>query len=599
MVANNDDPSSSSLDGVRQQQQQQHRHTSTRLRRKPPSPNSILDRKALQRALEERGIAFKQIHLDGLYQSLHRQHYPDLPTFVQNYELYERKILTDVPPVGPLKNAVSNRKNRNKISLPKPVLEFLKDPDNGFVTVTSRVAVQKTSGDGMTTKLAIELHDGQMVESVLMRYLSHEGSRASLCVSSQCGCAMGCTFCATGTMGLSGNLTSGEILEQMVHADRILAQEWEERWKENSQFHKKSNSNDEDKEEDAPNVKLDLVRNVVFMGMGEPLDNYTNVVDACRALIDRKRWNLAHGRVTVSTVGLVSQIRKLTKELPEVSLALSLHAPNQPLRTSIVPTATRYPIESLIEALDEHMMAYLQKRKQRLAKAAAAAGKAEDYTSEERIKESSRRRAMIEYVMLEGETSTFECAHQLGKLCENRQLTVNLIPYNKTNVKDKLACPSWEHMKEFQNIVSSYGTFCTIRRTMGADIDSACGQLITAGQNNAVPQNLNDSSEGKEEADNVKDIEDAASPSRFKEMATASRGRSPASTKRGLPQQRQESDDGDDKKLLSKSDHNDTTKQACHSNLEQWILPLSLATSVSATCFAVATVLFLKQSQRR
>lgn len=105
-------------------------------------------------------------------------------------------------------------------------------------------------------------------------------------------------------------------------------------------------------------------------------------------MMDRKRWNMAHGRVTISTVGLVSQIRKLTKELPEVSLALSLHAPNQDARTAIVPTAARYPIEELIDALDGHMMAYLD-------------GRRDDrrYTGEERIKESSRRRAMIEYVM--------------------------------------------------------------------------------------------------------------------------------------------------------------------------------------------------------
>lgn len=105
-------------------------------------------------------------------------------------------------------------------------------------------------------------------------------------------------------------------------------------------------------------------------------------------MMDRRRWNLAHGRVTISTVGLISQIRKLTKELPEVSLALSLHAPNQEARSAIVPTATRYPIEKLIDALDGHMMAYLDRRPEQRG-----------YTEEERIKESTRRRAMIEYVM--------------------------------------------------------------------------------------------------------------------------------------------------------------------------------------------------------
>eukprot|EP00934_Nitzschia_sp_Nitz4_P001510 Nitzschia sp. Nitz4//scaffold122_size67431//25934//27584//NITZ4_006085-RA/size67431-augustus-gene-0.52-mRNA-1//1//CDS//3329534403//1510//frame0 len=426
-------------------------HTSNKpkkQRRKAPYPNSVLDRAALVESLESAGIVLKQLHLDGFYQSLHRQHYPELQEFVQNYYKNERKeIETDDPAAEkPLKNAVSNRKNRNRLQLPKPFLEFLlKTPD--FVTVTSKIQQKLTSADRSTTKLIVELHDGKVVESVLMRYDKKGSGRASLCVSSQVGCAMGCTFCATGTMGLFGNLTTAEILEQMIHANGILAEEYRER---------------EDKSK-----KLDLVRNVVFMGMGEPLDNYSNVVGACRAMMDRKRWNLAHGRVTVSTVGLISQIRKLTKELPEVSLALSLHAPNQEARTAIVPTATRYPIEELIDALDNHMMAYMKPR--------SLDGK---FTSEERIKESTRRRAMIEYVMLEGESSSIKCAHQLGKLCENRHLVVNLIPYNATDVKDKLQCPSAEHMQKFRDIVASYGTFCTIRRTMGADIASACGQLV-------------------------------------------------------------------------------------------------------------------------
>lgn len=347
-------------------------HTTTRTkkqRRKAPYPNSVLDRNALVESLEEAGISLKRVHLDAFYQALHRQHYPSLEKFVDTYYKNERREATeedDPAACRPQKNAITNRKNRNRLQLPKTFLNFLlKTPD--FVTVTSRVQQQMTSSDRSTTKLIVELYDGQVVESVVMRYDRKGAGRASLCVSSQVGCAMGCTFCATGTMGLFGNLTAPEILEQMIHANNILAQEYQER---------------ADKSK-----KLDLVRNVVFMGMGEPLDNYSNVVGACQAMMDRKRWNLAQGRITVSTVGLISQIRKLTKELPEVSLALSLHAPNQDARTSIVPTATRYPIDHLIDALDDHMMAYLAKR---------GAG---PYTAEERIKESTRRRAMIEYVM--------------------------------------------------------------------------------------------------------------------------------------------------------------------------------------------------------
>jgi adenine C2-methylase RlmN of 23S rRNA A2503 and tRNA A37 len=173
-------------------------------------------------------------------------------------------------------------------------------------------------------------------------------------------------------MGIKGNLTTGEILEQIVHADRILAQET---------LSRKENSSDK-----ANN--LDLVRNVVFMGMGEPLNNYDNVVEACRALIDRKRWNLAHGRVTVSTVGVTPRIHQLTRDLPQVCLALSLHAPNQEMRSVIVPAAKAYKIEGLIDALDRHMMGVNSKTYD-----------GTKFTREQRIRESTRRRAMIEYVM--------------------------------------------------------------------------------------------------------------------------------------------------------------------------------------------------------
>jgi sorting nexin-8 len=184
----------------------------------------------------------------------------------------------------------------------------------------------------------------------------------------------------------------------------------------------------------------------------------------------------------------VDKIRKLTQDLPEVNLAVSLHAPNQTMRTSIVPSAKRYPIEDLIDALDNHMMTFASKQRHRHLSSSnenpqngeyVAHETKEVYTMEERTRESTRRRAMVEYVMLDGPTSSIEAAHQLGKLCEGRQLVVNLIPYNQTDVKDQLRCPSEDHMQEFRNIVASYGSFCTIRRTMGADIDSACGQLVT------------------------------------------------------------------------------------------------------------------------
>ena len=244
-------------------------------------------------------------------------------------------------------------------------------------------------------------------------------------------------------------------------------------------------------------------------------------------------------------------MRKLTQDLPEVCLALSLHAPNQAMRSAIVPTAKFYPIEELIDALDGHMLAFLRKRYP----------EKQLFTEEERVQESSRRRAMIEYVMLEGDTSSLECAHQLGKLCEKRQLVVNLIPYNQTDVKDKLACPTEEHMQKFRKIVASYGAFCTIRRTMGADIDSACGQLVTLQQKQ------------KDSATGVRDIEDAAPA-----HGITSSGDTSKTALADKPEK-----DGDPKVGV---------------NLERWVQPLAVATAVAASCFMVSTFLFVRQRRR-
>ncbi len=551
---------------------------SKKQRRKAPYPNSILDRAALTESLDDAGIPIKSVHLDAFYQALHRQHYPPLEKFVETYYKHERGVITEEhDPVSSklLKNAVPGRRNRNRQQLPKDFLDFLiKTPD--FVTLTTRVQQQKTSSDRSTTKLIVELHDGQVVESVLMRYDRKGAGRASLCVSSQVGCAMGCTFCATGTMGLFGNLTTSEILEQMIHANQILSRDYEER---------------EDKSK-----KMHQVRNVVFMGMGEPLDNYNNVVAACRAMMENKRWNLAHGRITVSTVGLISQIRKLTNELPEVSLALSLHAPNQAARTAIVPTATRYPIDQLIEALDDHMMVYLNKRN------------GESITDEERIKESTRRRAMIEYVMrkylgydldaprldslsillcmfvfspdlVKGETSSLECAHQLGRLCENRRLVVNLIPYNSTDVKDKLQCPSSEHMQQFRDIVASYGTFCTIRRTMGADIASACGQLVQKTKENELLPNT-------QEAIDIEDVGGGGGNKRETERIGFETKSVHRQTAVDLPDKHQSHSSTAEQSLL---------ESISSETLDRWTNVLAIATVLSASCFLVSSCMFLRR----
>mmetsp|Transcript_11015 Transcript_11015/g.19225 ORF Transcript_11015/g.19225 Transcript_11015/m.19225 type:complete len:543 (-) Transcript_11015:522-2150(-) len=532
--------------------------------RDPLSPKPILDRAALLKALKSNGITLKNGQLDLFYQLLHRSGYPPLDEFVADLRGEEIRGKDDgsVSVAGSAsisttnnfrtKNAISTRPGR-RAQLPKAFLSYLANCKGEFATLTSSVQIHQTSADGTTTKIAVQLQDDHVVESVLMR---HEG-RVTICVSSQVGCAMGCTFCATGTMGIRGNLSSGEILEQLVHGSRILM--------EDANMEQEEPAGQLDKKQ--KNKRHDLIRNVVFMGMGEPLNNYHNVLSACRALIDRRLWNLAHNRVTVSTVGVTSRMRDLTRDLPEVNLALSLHAPNQRMREAIVPAAKGTPIESLIEALDEHMMA-LAKRQKRGGNPQGCdqdgnGGDASDFNLEERQSASKKKRAMIEYVMLEGDTSTIEAAHQLGKLCEGRHLVVNLIPYNKTDVKDKLSCPSEEHMQEFRNIVSSYGSFCSIRRTMGADIAGACGQLV-------VEQ------EKREQQLKVMDIEDGP-------FGKSEKGKSRPVT------------------VISKRGKNGKVEDILKDEevTNPWIRRLTVATAVAASCFVVSSGLLLVQRRKR
>lgn len=482
------------------------------------SPKPILDRPALEKALKANGVVLKNPdrHLDVFYQQLHRSGYPPLPEFIA--ELRGKKT---GGPLTPMSSSISRRQGKRRPQLPKALLDYLEHTDD-FEVCTSNVQLAQTSSNGSTTKLAVELQDGHVVESVLMR---HEG-RVTICVSSQVGCAMGCTFCATGTMGIKGSLSSGEILEQLVHGSKILAQ----------------GSNDTS------------IRNVVFMGMGEPLNNYQNVLAACRSMIDRRTWNLAHNRVTVSTVGVVPRMRDLTRDLPQVNLALSLHAPTQEMRERIVPSARGTPLASLVEAVDAHMMALVNTQDN-------PQGNGPLDQEKERQFASKKRRAMIEYVMLTGPTSTLEAAHQLGKLCEGRQLVINLIPYNKTDVKDKLSCPSEEHMMKFRSIVSQYGSFCSIRRTMGSDISGACGQLVVEQQK--ATQNMK-----------VADIEDGFDSARTSRKENVS-------VKRPAKRKTQNSDR-----------HRDE-------NNEGVVRGLTVASTIAATCFIVSGTCLLLQRRRR
>ena len=288
-----------------------------------------------------------------------------------------------------------------------------------FALFTTRVLHASTSSDGSTTKLLLALQDGLEVETVVIRHgcttarqVSGE-RRTTVCVSSQIGCKMGCKFCATGTMGEIGSLWSGEILEQVIHARRYSE-----------------------------------VRNIVFMGMGEPMNNYDAVVSAVRTLVDKNAFGLSPNRVTVSTVGIVPRMQQFVHDLPNISLALSLHAPNQSLRASFVPAARAYPLPRLMEAVDQYIR-------------------------------DAGRKILVEYCLLRDVNDSISHANELGALLEGKSVTLNLIPYNSTAVEAKYGTPDKDTINNFANcVLKKYGVRTTVRKEMGGDVAAACGQLV-------------------------------------------------------------------------------------------------------------------------
>ena len=281
----------------------------------------------------------------------------------------------------------------------------------GFPEVLS----QHDSADG-TIKWLFESGYGQAVEAVFIP----EPDRGTLCISSQVGCALDCAFCATGAQGFNRNLSAAEIIGQVWHANRVLPRR------------------DNDAEDFA-------VTNVVFMGMGEPLANYRNVVPAIEILVSDLAYGISHRRVTVSTSGLVPTMDRLGDEC-NVSLAVSLHAPNDALRDELVPINKMHPIDSLLEAC----WRYAAKR--------------------------TNRHITFEYVMLEGVNDSFEHADELGRLLQKRPAKVNLIPFNPFSGND-FRRSSADTILDFQNRLRRHGLVTTTRKTRGEDIDAACGQL--------------------------------------------------------------------------------------------------------------------------
>src|SRR3712207_1880609 len=282
--------------------------------------------------------------------------------------------------------------------------------------------VRTLSADGGRTRKTLwRLHDGALVESVLMRY----PDRATVCISSQAGCGMACPFCATGQNGLTRNLSAAEIVGQAVAAAAAMA----------------------DGEVPGGPGRLS---NVVFMGMGEPLANYPRVRQTLRALLAAAPWGLGLSQrsVTVSTVGLVPGIRKLTEEGMAVTLAVSLHAPDDELRDTLVPINTRYDVTEVVAAADAY---------------AARTG----------------RRYSVEYALIRDVNDQPERADQLGRLLAGKLAHVNLIPLNPTPGSPWDASPL-PAQREFVARLRAHGVPTTVRDPRGSDIDGACGQLAAA-----------------------------------------------------------------------------------------------------------------------
>ncbi len=271
-----------------------------------------------------------------------------------------------------------------------------------------RVVLEQPAGDG-TVKTVIELGDGQHVETVYIP----DGGRSTICVSSQVGCALDCSFCSTAQQGFNRNLSSAEIIGQVWLATRRLGR--------------------------PPS-------NVVMMGMGEPLANFDNVVDAMDLMQEDLAYMIAKSRVTLSTSGIVPALRRL-REVSDVSLAVSLHAPDNALRDQLVPINRKYPLEVLIPACHDF------------------------------IRGDKRRKITWEYVMLDGVNDSIAHAKALIRLLQGVPSKVNLIPFNPFPGSDYRTSPA-ERIEAFRQRLKRAGIMSMTRKTRGDDIDAACGQLV-------------------------------------------------------------------------------------------------------------------------
>jgi 23S rRNA (adenine2503-C2)-methyltransferase len=275
-----------------------------------------------------------------------------------------------------------------------------------------------------TLKILFQLRDGQTIEAVLMLY----DRRRTLCISSQAGCAMGCTFCATAQGGLARNLTAGEIVAQVLYFARYLA-------------------------DPAATPATDVARpttvsNIVLMGMGEPMHNYANVWTALRRLTDPNAFGLGARNITLSTVGLVLMIDRMAEERLQIGLAVSLHAPNDELRSKLVPVNKGYPVDELLSAV-------------------------------QRYTEKTHRRVTFEYALMAGINDSLELAEELAQKIKHLLCHVNVIPLNPIP-NSPFQPTSDEQTRRFVEVLERHGISATVRLRRGIEINAGCGQLRRA-----------------------------------------------------------------------------------------------------------------------
>ncbi len=290
----------------------------------------------------------------------------------------------------------------------------LRNKLNKIATIKPPTVHKKFVSSEGTVKYLIKLESKSMVEMVIIP----EKNRRTLCVSSQAGCALQCTFCATGAQGFHNNLSSEEIVGQLWIAN----------------FY--------DKNKDEKNIT-----NIVFMGMGEPLLNFDPVVESVKIMKDQNAYGLSRKRVTISTSGIVPKIYELVSSV-DVSLAISLHAPENNLRSQIVPINKKYPIDSLIEACKAYLKSY-----------------------------ENKRSITIEYVLLENVNDSKNHALKLSKLLNGMSCKINLIPFNNFD-GSTYRRPTKKKISDFKDFLTDKGFITTLRITRGDEVEGACGQLV-------------------------------------------------------------------------------------------------------------------------